>query len=83
MVKRILFLCCGRLSQQICVDAYACVESSRLAYILKNQDKLRSETYQGISDAVGQGSNVGKSVGVKVLLPSGFIGSRCYMAQNY
>jgi hypothetical protein len=77
------YLCCGRLSQQACVDAYACVESSRLSYILKNQDKLRSETYQGISDAVGQGSASGRSVGVKVLLPSGFIGSRRYMAQNY
>ncbi|KAM0910887.1 hypothetical protein ACQ4PT_013858 [Festuca glaucescens] len=77
------YLCCGRLSQQACVDAYACVESSRLSFILKNQDKLRSETYQGISDAVGQGSASGRSVGVRVLLPSGFIGSRRYMAQNY
>jgi hypothetical protein len=77
------YLCCGRLSQQACVDAYACVESSCLSFILKNQDKLRSETYQGISDAVGQGSASGRSVGVKVLLPSGFVGSRRYMAQNY
>ncbi|KAM0925379.1 hypothetical protein ACQ4PT_004242 [Festuca glaucescens] len=77
------YLCCGRLSQQACVDAYECVESSRLSLILKNQDKLRSETYQGISDAVGQGSATGRSVGVRVLLPSGFVGSRRYMAQNY
>ena len=77
------YLCCGRLSQQACVDAYACVESNRLSFILKNQDKLRSETYQGITDAVGQGSATGRSVGVKVVLPSGFIGSKRYMAQNY
>ncbi|KAM0926706.1 hypothetical protein ACQ4PT_003685 [Festuca glaucescens] len=39
-------------------------------------DKLRSETYQGITDAVGQGSASGRSVGVKVVLPSGFGGSK-------
>lgn len=54
--------------------AYACVFSSRLSFILKHQDNLCSETYQGISDAVGQGSSSGRSVGVRVLLPSGFVG---------
>jgi hypothetical protein len=81
--QAIPYLCCGRLSQQACVDAFACVESNRLSFILKNQDKLRSETYQGITDAVGQGSASGRSVGVKVVLPSGFVGSKRYMAQNY
>jgi hypothetical protein len=42
------YLCCGRLSQQACVDAFACVESNRLSFILKNQDKFRGETYQGL-----------------------------------
>jgi hypothetical protein len=32
---------------------------------------------------VGQGLASGRSVGVKVVLPSGFVGSKRYMAQNY
>lgn len=77
------YLCCGRLSEQAKVDAYSCVEVDRLTYVVNNQDKLRSETYQGLSDAIGQGAATGKNVGVKMLLPASFIGSNRYMAQNY
>jgi hypothetical protein len=65
------------------VDAYSNVECQNLGYVVRNQDKLRGDTYQGISDAIGQGSSTGKSVGVRVLLPSGFVGSGRYMAQNF
>ena len=43
---------CGRLSQQIAVNAYFCVEADRLEYHFRKQHNLRSETYQGISDAM-------------------------------
>lgn len=77
------YSCVGRLSEQAMVDAYSCVEADRLTYVVNNQNKLRSSTYQGLSDAIGEGVATGKNVGVKMLLPASFIGSPRYMAQNY
>lgn len=77
------FTCCGRLSQQATVDSYSCVESNRLLYHRLNQDTLRSETYQGISDDVGEGNSEGKNLGVQYLLHSSFTGGRRYMVLNY
>ncbi|KAM0859110.1 hypothetical protein ACQ4PT_047400 [Festuca glaucescens] len=77
------FTCCGRSSQQIEVDSYSCVESNRLTYHLLNQDTLRLETYQGISDALGEGTSTGKNLGVQYLLHSSFTGGRRYMVLNY
>jgi hypothetical protein len=77
------FTCCGRLSDQLAVNAFSCIETSRLIYHALNQKKLRSETHQGISDAVVRGDSDGKDVGTKVILPSSFIGGRRYMVQNY
>jgi hypothetical protein len=76
-------LCSGRLSQQFIVNMFSCVESNRLSYYLNNQSSLRSDTYQGISDAVGKGASSGKDVGVKVVLPSSHIGGKRYMNQNF
>jgi hypothetical protein len=78
-----LFTCCGRLSQQAVVDSYSCVESNRLLYHRLNQSALRSETYQGISDALGEGTSTGKNLDVQYLLHSKFTGSRRYMVLNY
>ncbi|KAL6626309.1 hypothetical protein ACP70R_030035 [Stipagrostis hirtigluma subsp. patula] len=75
--------CCGRLSQQYGVNAYSCVESSRLSFHFFNQKALRSETYQGISDAIGRGASTGKDVGIKRMLPASYPGSKRYMNQNY
>ncbi|CAM0871336.1 unnamed protein product [Alopecurus aequalis] len=77
------YTCCGRLSQQIIVNAYSCVEANRLAYHFFNQESLRSETYQGISDAMGEGSSTGKNLGVQYMLHSSFTGGPRYMIQNY
>lgn len=77
------FTCSGRLSDQIIVNAYSCVEANRLNFHALNQDKLRSETYQGITDAVAKGAQTGKDVGIKMILPASFTGSRRYMVQNY
>ncbi|WVZ62349.1 hypothetical protein U9M48_012108, partial [Paspalum notatum var. saurae] len=49
------YLCYGSLSAQAKVDARACIDESRLWYIIDNQKKLRSESIQGIADAVGRG----------------------------
>ncbi|WVZ59158.1 hypothetical protein U9M48_009350, partial [Paspalum notatum var. saurae] len=76
-------LCSGRLSQQYIVNCYSCVEANRLSFYFFNQDLLRCETYQGISDAVGRGAATGRDVGVKKTLPASHIGGKRYMHQNY
>lgn len=54
-----------------------------LVFVIRNQDKLRDESYQGLVDTVGQGSSSRKNVGVKIHLPASFVGSRRYMTQDY
>lgn len=76
-------LCLGRLSQQFQVNSYSCVEANRLSFFLFNQDLLRCETYQGISDAIGKGASTGKDVGIKKMLPASHTGSKRYMQQNF
>jgi len=76
-------LCSGRLSQQYGVNAYSCVEANRLSFHFFNQKLLRSETYQGISDALGRGASTGKDVGVKTVLPTSYPGRRRNLNQNY
>jgi hypothetical protein len=77
------FTCCGRQSNQIMVDSFSCIESCRLSYHFWNQDSLRSETYQGLSDALGEGTSSGKNIGVQYILHSSFTGGPRYMIQNY
>ncbi|XP_062224660.1 uncharacterized protein LOC133923271 [Phragmites australis] len=77
------YTCCGRLSDQAIVNCYSCIEASRLQFFYFNQDLLRSDTYQGITDALGQGASGGKSIGVKWILPSSHVGSPRYLAMNY
>lgn len=42
----------GKLTQQIIVDYYCRHESSRLDWIRRNQEKLRTETYAGLCDVI-------------------------------
>ncbi|WVZ62106.1 hypothetical protein U9M48_011891, partial [Paspalum notatum var. saurae] len=76
-------LCSGRLSQQYQVNAFSCVEANKLNFYYFNQDLLRCETYQGISDAIGRGASTGRDVGVHKTLPASHIGGKRYMQQNY
>jgi hypothetical protein len=57
------FLSYGTLSNQAKVDARACIDENRLTYILHNQDRLRIENLQGISDAVSKGCINGDEMG--------------------
>lgn len=77
------YLCYGTLSSQIKVDARACVDESRLQYILENQNDIRTESIQGIADAVDRGCLTGNEVGKRIILPASFTGGRRYMLQNY
>uniref|UniRef100_A0A6N2MNQ0 ATP-dependent DNA helicase n=1 Tax=Salix viminalis TaxID=40686 RepID=A0A6N2MNQ0_SALVM len=72
----------GRLYQQFLVDAFANIEEDRLDYIRMNQNDLRSDLYQNISEAVLRGDVEGSSIG-KIILPSSFTGGPRYMINNY
>ncbi|XP_022041880.1 uncharacterized protein LOC110944528 [Helianthus annuus] len=73
----------GRLFQQFVVDAYVCIEQSRLDYYRKNQNTFRNEFLQGIHDAIQQGDLEGQSIGKRMILPSSFVGGPRYMYKHY
>uniref|UniRef100_A0A6N2MDD8 ATP-dependent DNA helicase n=1 Tax=Salix viminalis TaxID=40686 RepID=A0A6N2MDD8_SALVM len=64
------------------VVAYTNNFEDRLDYIRMNQNDLRSDLYQNISEAVLKGDVEGSSTG-KIILPSSFTGSPRYMINNY
>jgi len=64
------------------VDAYAQIEQGRLDFLRLNQDKLRSEIYQGIVDAAVHGIDL-SNVGNRSILPSSFKGGPREMWQLY
>ena len=72
-----------RLFHQYAVDMYVKIETDRLNFLRQNQDKIRSELYQGIWDAIFHGDNNARRVGRKVILPATFIGSPRDMFQRY
>ena len=57
------FLCYGLLSSQAKVNARAAIDESRLQYIAQNQNNLRMESIQGISNAVSRGCTSGEDTG--------------------
>ncbi|XP_063418456.1 uncharacterized protein LOC134701259 [Mytilus trossulus] len=73
----------GRLFHQYIVDQFAKIEQERLNYCLYHQHELRSELYQGLSDAINSGDVDGATVGKKIILPSSFTGSPRCMHQFY
>ncbi|KAL3637308.1 hypothetical protein CASFOL_019607 [Castilleja foliolosa] len=73
----------GRLFQQYLVDAYTCIEQSRLDYVNLNQNLFRSEYVAGLYDALARGDNNASDIGKRVLLPSSFTGGPRYMYKHY
>nr|XP_017246302.1 PREDICTED: uncharacterized protein LOC108217905 [Daucus carota subsp. sativus] len=73
----------GRLFQQYVVDAFSSIEQTRLWWFRKNQTILRNELYSHICDSVRKGDLASSNVGKGVILPSGFVGSKRYMQQNF
>ncbi|KAL3646799.1 hypothetical protein CASFOL_009343 [Castilleja foliolosa] len=65
------------------VDAYTCIEQSRLDFINANQNKFRSEYVAGLYDALGRGDNNARDVGKRIFLPSSFTGGPRYMYKPY
>lgn len=77
------YLCCGRLSFQSSVDAFACIEEFILTWIAEHQDDFRSEYFHGITDAVSKGCVEGSSVGKQRVVPVSFVGGRRYLTQQF
>ncbi|KAL3620577.1 hypothetical protein CASFOL_035489 [Castilleja foliolosa] len=73
----------GRLFQQYLVDAYTCIEQSRLDFINTNQNIFRSEYVAGLYDALARGDNNAHDIGKRVFLPSSFTGGPRYMYKHY
>ncbi|MBW0471262.1 hypothetical protein O181_010977 [Austropuccinia psidii MF-1] len=69
-----------RLFQEFVVDLYICIESNRLQYIRSNQQQLKVDMYQGLTETLEAEGDVD---GKKVILPSTFIGGPRAMLQLY
>ncbi|XP_021986145.2 uncharacterized protein LOC110882430 [Helianthus annuus] len=73
----------GRLLQQFVVDVYIKIETSRLEFCERNQDKIRAELYQGIVDCVNTGEVHANRVGKRIVLPASFIGGPRDMRRRF
>ncbi|XP_057456402.1 uncharacterized protein LOC130747469 [Lotus japonicus] len=71
-----------RLFQQFIVDCYSMVESSRLFYLRRNQNKIRKDFLSGVEEAVDRGDTDAATLGARIVLPSSFTGGRRYMFDN-
>jgi hypothetical protein len=71
-----------RLFQQLCVDMAAQIEGNRLSWLRNNQDKLRADSYKGLTDSIRR-NDVLENTGKKVILPSSHMGSDRYMQQLF
>ncbi|PWZ16906.1 Thymidylate kinase [Zea mays] len=72
-----------RLFQQFAVDTYIKIESSRLDFIRKNQDRLRADLYQGLVDSMLDGDIRGEKIGKQTVLSTSFIGGPRDMRRRY
>ena len=61
------------LFQKFIVDAYAQIEQKRLQFIRFNQEKLRVDLYQGLTDAVVHDADLNNIDSLKIL-SSTFVG---------
>ncbi|XP_076893331.1 uncharacterized protein LOC143545295 [Bidens hawaiensis] len=73
----------GRLLQQFGVDVYIKLETSRLQFCERNQDKIRADLYQGIVDCVHAGEVRPTRVGQRIVLPASFIGGPRDMRRRF
>ncbi|XP_062190285.1 uncharacterized protein LOC133893304 [Phragmites australis] len=78
-------MCCKRGTQAYFVDAYCCVEESRLSYYRTKsfQQKYRTAPSNEIRESVNRGITEASEAGQKVVLPSSHVGGPRYLYQNY
>lgn len=63
------------------VDMYLKVESERMLYLQLNQEKLRSEEYVHLRDALLYDGHV-ENMGKKVILPSSYTGENIILQKD-
>ncbi|XP_076951538.1 uncharacterized protein LOC143624931 [Bidens hawaiensis] len=73
----------GRLLQQFGVDVYIKLETSRLHFLLRNQDKIRADLYQVIVDCIHAGEVHPNRIGKQIVLPACFIGGPRDMRRRF
>ena len=73
----------NRLFQQYIVDMYSKIEEHRLTFIKLNQNKIRTEKFNGLLDSIENSESNLSSIGKRIILPSSFIGSPRHMFQLY
>ncbi|CAI9303567.1 unnamed protein product [Lactuca saligna] len=78
-----LILRSRRLFHQYLVDAYTCIEQSRLDFIEHHQQQLRIEYINGVYDALSKGDTDSRVIGKRVFLPATFVGGPRYMYKHY
>jgi hypothetical protein len=77
------YLSYGMLLSQAKVDARACIDESRLSYVLNNQSNVCTEHFQGIVDAISRDCSHGDEMGKAIVLPASHTRGMHYMIQNY
>ena len=65
------------------MDAFIACETTALNWLWSNQDKLRSDVYNGLADALNQGDMDTGQLGYRVVLPLSFIGCDRHMQQLF
>ncbi|GAA0160851.1 hypothetical protein LIER_17308 [Lithospermum erythrorhizon] len=73
----------GRLFQQYVFDKYIKIESMHLDFLRSNQNKTKSEYYQGVIDSIISGVVKGGRVSKRVYLSHTFIGGPMDMRHRY
>ena len=73
----------GRLYRQYVVDAFSTIEQARLWWFRKHQTTLQTDLYSNIKISMSSGTSECSNVRKAFILPSGFVGSRRYMQQNF
>lgn len=73
----------GRLFQQYVFDSFSIIEQARLWWFKTHQTTLRNELYSHICDSIRAGDNDASAIGKSFILPSGYVGSKRYMQQNF
>ncbi|KAJ9561461.1 hypothetical protein OSB04_006621 [Centaurea solstitialis] len=78
-----VFLFGGRLFQQLVVDTYIKLETTRLEFVERNQVRIRADLYQGVADCVNVGEVQPCRIGQRVVLLASFIGGPRDMRRRF
>ena len=72
-----------RLFQQYVVDAWAACDQNKLDWIRSNQNHLRADVYNGLTDVILQQDGDMSATGRRVILPSSYTGGDRFMTQLF